>query len=513
MTTSINIRPGVSVLSVLPHLNYKPWFALAEFVDNSLQSYLYDRIALQEADGDDYQLHVDIEINAASNEIIIRDNAAGIRNEDYPRAFRPAELPPERSSLSEFGMGMKSAACWFSPTWTVRTSALGESIERRVSFDIVNIVQDQIEELVVEEIPIDEDLHFTEIKLSQISRTPARRTLGKIVEHLKDIYRVFSSRGDIVLRLNGEPLIYDAPEILVAPHHKKPNSEPIQWKKKLEFDFGEGLRAHGFAAIRKKASVSKAGFALFRRDRLIQGSGDEGYRPEQLFGKSNSFIYQRLFGELHLEGFDVSHTKDGFKWDENEEPFLDILKDELSSKEMPLLQQAREHRVQATRRQLVTSANKATKRVADTIQDHVPPVMEELATEHQTNPVERELSTASAASTRVIEIDFLSQRWRITIELSDDPAVGDWLSLSDSILRDVGAEDTEGIRQIGMRLALRHPFMERFAGADADQIEAVLRLGAALGLAETAARESGVRFAGTIRANVNELLRTAMWRT
>ena len=40
---SISIRPGVSVLSVLQHLNYKPWFAIAEFVDNSLQSFLSHR--------------------------------------------------------------------------------------------------------------------------------------------------------------------------------------------------------------------------------------------------------------------------------------------------------------------------------------------------------------------------------------------------------------------------------------------------------------------------------------
>jgi hypothetical protein len=139
--------------------------------------------------------------------------------------------------------------------------------------------------------------------------------------------------------------------------------------------------------------------------------------------------------------------------------------------------------------------------------------MEDLASEQRPAPIEEELPAVSSASTRVIEIDFLSQRWRIIVELSDDPAVGDWLSLSDAVLRDSGVEETDGVRQIGLRLALRHPFMERFAGADSDQIEAILRLGAALGLAETAARESGVRLAGTIRTNVNELLRTAMWRT
>jgi hypothetical protein len=30
---SINIRPEVSMLSVLKHLNYKAWFAVAEFID------------------------------------------------------------------------------------------------------------------------------------------------------------------------------------------------------------------------------------------------------------------------------------------------------------------------------------------------------------------------------------------------------------------------------------------------------------------------------------------------
>src|SRR5437762_13666811 len=97
------------------------------------------------------------------------------------------------------------------------------------------------------------------------------------------------------------------------------------WRKEVDFDFGAGMRATGFAALREQASVASAGFSLFRRNRLIQGSGDEGYRPPAIFGQSNSYAYQRLFGELHLEGFEVSHTKDGFKWQENEEVFLEFL--------------------------------------------------------------------------------------------------------------------------------------------------------------------------------------------
>ena len=59
----VNIRPGVGILSVLRHLNYKPWFALAEFVDNSLQSYLENRDALRRLHGDDSCLMVEIELD------------------------------------------------------------------------------------------------------------------------------------------------------------------------------------------------------------------------------------------------------------------------------------------------------------------------------------------------------------------------------------------------------------------------------------------------------------------
>ena len=120
-TNSINIRPGVSILSVLRHLNYKPWFALAEFIDNSLQSFLDYNDELKHVEGADLKLIVNIEMDLTDKgRITIRDNAAGIHEADYARAFRPAEIPPNTEGLSEFGMGMKSAACWFAPRWTVR---------------------------------------------------------------------------------------------------------------------------------------------------------------------------------------------------------------------------------------------------------------------------------------------------------------------------------------------------------------------------------------------------------
>ena len=59
----VSIRPGVSILSVLRHLNYTPWYALAEFVDNSVQSFMTHRADLERAEGRDFKLRVDIDVD------------------------------------------------------------------------------------------------------------------------------------------------------------------------------------------------------------------------------------------------------------------------------------------------------------------------------------------------------------------------------------------------------------------------------------------------------------------
>src|ERR1700736_36100 len=206
----VSIKPGVSILSVLRHLNYKPWFAVAEFVDNSIQSFAENKAVFHDLYGDTWKLRVSIEVDTSlPGRIVIRDNAGGIRKDAFPRAFRPAAIPPDRSGFSEFGMGMKSAACWFSPRWQVRTKALGESLERTVKFDIDRIVQDEIEELDIEERPARPENHYTEISLDDLHHVPVGRSLGKIKEHLTDIYRCFIRQGVLELRFGSEVLTYE----------------------------------------------------------------------------------------------------------------------------------------------------------------------------------------------------------------------------------------------------------------------------------------------------------------
>ena len=50
---SIEIRPKVTMLKILRHLDYKVWYALAEYLDNSIQSFQSNIETLTKAEGND----------------------------------------------------------------------------------------------------------------------------------------------------------------------------------------------------------------------------------------------------------------------------------------------------------------------------------------------------------------------------------------------------------------------------------------------------------------------------
>lgn len=509
--SSVSIRPGVSVLSLFKHLNYDSWYAMGEFVDNAIQSYVENRERLEELHGPDFQLTIDIEIAPGGERIVVRDNAGGIHTEDYMRAFKPAEPPPDTSGLAEFGVGMKSAACWFTSEWTVRTTALGESVERELDMMVDNVVENEVEELEPTEREAAPDDHYTVIELKNLHRPLRGRTIGKIKDHITSLYRKFLREGDVVITYDGDPLEYDEPEVLAAPYYKgEGEGESLEWKDDIDFELDNGVRVHGFAAIRETGSTSGAGLALFRRNRLIIGSRDDSYRPETIFGKSNSFVYQRLFGELTLDGAEVTHTKDGFRWEEYENDFIERLKEELDKPPLPLISQAKGYRKTPSRDDLESTAEDALEGTKDVVEREASGVLEEQKDEGpDDDPLPGELPEAEeAAASQTIEIDFEGSTWRINAELSDDASVGEWLSISQK--PDEPEHGGDRVRELGVRVALDHPFMTRFASMSSEQLEPVVRIAMALALAEIIAREGGIEMAGTHRRYVNNLLKEAL---
>lgn len=498
----VPINPGVSVLGVLKHLNYKEWFALAEFVDNAVQSFLANRGALTEIGSSILTVRILIEENGT---IRIEDDAAGIPLTEFPRAFRPAQAPGDATGLSEFGMGMKSAACWFAPSWSVRTKALGEDVERTVELDIATIVDQSIDELDASERPARRDAHYTVVELSNVSRLPRTKTLAKIKEHLSDIYRQFIREGWLRLEVKGETLSYDDPDVLLYPPWWDRNSEPVLWRKEIDFDFGQGKSVKGFAALFSTANTRRAGFALFRRGRLIQGSSDEGFKPAAIFGSANDFRRQRLFGELELSGFEVSHTKDGFQWDETErEAFLDLLKEHLNEDPIPLLRQASEFRARKAKGELEDVARKAAAGTARDAEKGFVAAAADPLEEHDVPAAQCEedgLVRTLADEVFLANID--GQVWEVHVQPTMDDAERDWLRILDTKLLD-------GSRRIVIRVSAHHPFNVRFVDDDERAWQTMLRMaaGVAIGqvLAKLGNKDAGIGASATVRG-VNKALR------
>jgi hypothetical protein len=501
----VNIRPSVSILSVLKYLEYETWYALAEFVDNSLASYLDYEKELKSIDGNNYSLEVKIEINDRENKIVIRDNAAGIHAKDYRRAFRAAEAPPNTTGLCEFGMGMKSASCWFADKWSVRTTALGEDVEKIIHFDMNKIFEDKLDELEVVQQICEKKQHYTIIELYNVNRIPRKRGLSKVKSHLASIYRDFIRKGILKLSIDNEPLTYENPKILVAPKYDEIKGKPIIWKREINFPIEEGLSVHGFVAIREKASTQEAGFALFRRGRVIDGSFDDGFRPEYIFGNPNSFRYQRIFGELHLEGFDVTFTKKGIRWDDNLDVFLRLLRDDLSHPTFPLLQQADKYRVRSTEKDYKATKKALDETIADFEKKAPQAILETINARRIAEPEQKELTKTEKTLHREFEVRFNKVNWIISIELSYDPSLTELIEIGDHLIREKTTEE-KSIRQIGIRLSLTHPFMIEHVGVDTSKIEPILRIVAAFGLSEVIAKESGVKTQGEVRRNFNELI-------
>lgn len=510
----IEIRPEVTMLSVLRHLNYKAWFAMAEFIDNAIQSFVDNKTRLQEIDGTDYQLTVDITIDTSGPGLItVTDNAAGISDADFPRAFRAAQLPDDRSGLSEFGMGMKSAACWFAQSWNVRTKAIDEIVERTIKFDIRHIVENRIESLNTTVRAADPKAHYTVVSLTGLHHSPQGRTMQKIKDHLASIYRMYTRDGRLLLRVNGEQLQYQTPMTLISVPYvaagvpaEGPEIKQVEWRKEIDFDFGEGQKVHGFAALRETGSTQLAGLALFRRDRLIEGSYDDTYRPPEIFKNTNSYPYQRLFGELQIEGFEVSHTKDGFRWEEYEAIFLECLKEELEKAPLHLLNQADNYRALPTRRSIEQRAAMATNAVAEYVRDEVAPVI----VEARQNPIQAEevpallVPNELQASEQTVEVDDSLYRWILTLRTSVNPAEERWINLAQA---EPLSSDAPKVRRLGVEVSLAHPFSLLFLGAHNENVELLLRFGTALAISLVLAEDSTGESPGTVLHHLNQLLR------
>ncbi len=375
---SIAIQPDI--LERFSDLNFKPSQAIAEFIDNAIQSYLdFKNNGMFYHTG--YKLTVDINIDWAeyttnhkiyAKTITITDNAAGIAIDRFKWAFETGHKPTFNEGLNEYGMGMKTAAFWLSRRWKITSKSFSETKERTLSFDLNDIVEHKRSTLDFQENDVAGNSSYTKVQLEELHQKNnfTKRMLPYIKAELSSIYRAFLRRGEIQINVNDEALIFIDPKILHAPYYSDPNSENIEWKVQFSKNmFGKEIS--GYIGILNEMSEKQSGLVVIRRGRVIVGeSSDHLYHPQVIFGTyKNGFVYKRLYGEIEIKGFSASFNKNGFSNVEELETMLGLIKPHLNIGQYNIINQANKLRVNIKKPQLVTIIWKFANGMADKVEE------------------------------------------------------------------------------------------------------------------------------------------------
>ena len=335
---ALEIKFGHENFANYRRLAYKWWFALAEFVDNSTQSYADNREALDAAfklAGERFAVH----ISTGHDLVRISDNAMGMGLNELERAMVVGVPPQNASGRSRYGLGMKTAACWIGDCWTIITTKLGDATEYTVKLDVNEVVKGNVSPPMNQR-EVSSETHYTILEITQHHRPLRGRTISKVREYLESIYRVDISSGQMILCYNDSELKWKE----FTDHDFLKRKDGSAYKKDLiyEIDTNPKKIVEGWVGVLQKGARSKAGFSILHRKRLIKGWPDS-WRPEKIFGVGgrNDLINQRLVGEINLEDFEVSHTKDEINWDGLEE---ELVEDGLLNCCKPFMETARKAR-------------------------------------------------------------------------------------------------------------------------------------------------------------------------
>lgn len=317
---------GSLTLKRYADLDYDEWYAMAEFVDNSLHSFLNNKEVLKR-DCNVESCEVKISIPKDSNrkeEIHIVDNAGGIHPEEFKRLLSLG-VPKEKSNhqLSEFGMGMKTAAVWFGNYIEIETKHHANEDCYKIIIDIDRLGTE--DEVTIKKVVASSHLRgYTKVKLVNLNRSLGRKK-NKIKESISSIYRKFIESGDLTIKFEDEDL-----KPLTVPILKDGSGNYL--RKDFIIELSNGKKCKGWLGIMQDATSKLSGFSVYRHKRLIQGYPENAWRPEEVFareGGSNTRKNQTLIGELDMTDFKVAHTKNKINFvGEEEEEFRKKLKEE-----------------------------------------------------------------------------------------------------------------------------------------------------------------------------------------
>ena len=307
MTLKLIIGPNA--ISSYRRLAYTAWHALAEFVDNSTQSYFNNQTALDQQMQTEQDKILTVSIVYDSNNDMLRvvDNAMGMSFQELDDALHLGKPPQNPKGRSRYGMGMKTAACWIGNKWTITTKKLGDDTEHSVTIDVNKVAAGE-DGTTYSSVTKSKELHYTIVEIVELDKKFQGRTLGRIGNFLRSMYRADLQAGRVRILWRDQELKWDNidTKLLVA-------ADGTKYRKDFIFEVGNKV-VMGWVGILAKGSRAEAGFAQLQFNRVVRGWPD-AWRPSTLFGQfqgSNDLVNQRLVGEISLDDFDVTTRKTAF---------------------------------------------------------------------------------------------------------------------------------------------------------------------------------------------------------
>lgn len=332
----VDVAPDISMYDILKKQTYRPAWAIAEFIDNSIQAYLN---LPKSAQNDIGQLLITLKYYTPEfddknkkNSLEIFDNGAGITEAELIAAYQPMKKS-NKEGLNEFGIGMKSAAVWLAESWELQTipySIKGKKDIHKVKFDLEEIKAHGNTQLPIQNINKSIDgLTKSGVKISlnnlerilndciftDISEIYQRFTIGKgapvkiklfIDDTPEDEKITFNDKGQADVLFFPKAITIDDPD---GNTHYCAIGAAKDWKIKIKFQFKNKL-VTGFICQREQGSYkTNPGFRLFRYNRVIKGTANNDFMP---LTTVNKFAAQRLYAELNMDGLPVDYNKEDF---------------------------------------------------------------------------------------------------------------------------------------------------------------------------------------------------------
>jgi hypothetical protein len=497
----VNIAPGVGVYGMFPSFNYKPWLALGEFLDNSISSYQKHQKLIEEVNGSSFKLKIMIDYDADRGLLEIRDNAAGIDKKHFGRAFALAKPPDDLRFISRYGVGMKAAACWFARDWSVRTSAIGESVERTLDWSTKAITEGKSETLEpsVRQVPKNE--HYTVITLRNLIHPPTGpKTVAKIKTYLPNIYREFIRDEQIEILWNGQKLDVEQPVTLVAPPQWDISQPAHIWDESVELAMEDGRTIKGRVFLLKKMKRSYTALNLFWHKRLILGNVGENHRPVELFGAGNSFETGRLCVELYLDEYEPTVDKMGFKFQDNEATLEEII-DALKISASQILRQAREYREpKVDIEELPPDVGPIIMVPGTTVV--VDPVKPTATDPYPAPKADAPSGVAIPREVTKVALVIDGVAWEIVVRLGLGPGENIFVNIEEK-----RSESIDDPQQLFVTLGMEHPFVVNYWTDDRSVQKFIIIMASAIGFGEIAARRAGAKFPSYVRNNIDQFLR------